>query len=194
MIDMNTAFTFDVGNNQMYSGESVIVGNSTCILSSGGLGSMGFSLPAAIGAAYADKTKKVVSINGDGGIQMNIQELNTIDFHKLNVNVVVLNNQALGMIYDLQTKIFKDRFVATVDGYNAPNFEAIAKAYGFEYFAVRSPDNYDEAIDAIINKKRVFVEVIFPVDTKTIPEPGENLFEQLPEIEISNEYLWGDSK
>lgn len=182
LVNQKIVFSLDVGNNQMYSGQSIIAGRNTRILSSGGLGSMGYSLPAAIGAAYAEKKAKVISINGDGGIQMNLQELNTIDYHKLNISVIVLNNQSLGMIYDLQTKLFDHRFIGTLNGYNAPNFELIAKAYGFDYYKVKSPRDYAKAIDGIVNKKRVFVELVFKVETKTLPEPGLNLFDQLPRI------------
>ncbi len=98
---------------------------------------MGYSLPAAIGAYYAQKSNmRVYSINGDGGIQINIQELQFIAREKLPITVVVMNNQSLGMIRHFQEMYFNSNFAQTVEekGYSVPDFRKIAYAYGFAYY------------------------------------------------------------
>lgn len=179
-VDTEGIYTFDVGNNQMYSAQSVFVGNGSKVLTSGGLGSMGYALPAAIGACYSNKKEKVYCICGDGGLQMNLQELQTADYHKLPINVIVLNNNALGMIYDLQTKMFKNRFYGTTLGYASPDFSKIAQAYNFKYHKVSSVEDYAEAISLLKNNTQVFVEIEMDVGTKTNPDPGRGIFEQSP--------------
>lgn len=178
--DTEGIYTFDVGNNQMYSAQSVFVGNGSRVLTSGGLGSMGYSLPAAIGACYSNKNEKVYCICGDGGLQMNLQELQTVDYHKLPINVIGLNNNALGMIYDLQTKMFKNRFYGTTVGYAAPDFSKIAQAYNFQYYKVSSVEDYSEAISLLRNDTQVFVEIEMDAWAKTNPDPGKGIFEQSP--------------
>lgn len=181
--DMRTAFTFDVGNNQMICGQSIFIGNECYSFASGGLGSMGYSLPAAIGVSQSSKVDKVICISGDGGIQMNLQELNTVDYHKLGVNVVVFNNNGLGMIYDLQTKLFPGRFCATVEGYKAPCFKKIAEAFNFSYKLVQTVEDYDNAINSLKSRERVFVEVVLDISDKTNPDPGKGMFEQMPPMD-----------
>ena len=94
---------------------------------------MGYSLPAAIGAHYASG-ESVLCITGDGGMQMNIQELGYIGFHELPIHIVVLDNKALGMIRHFQEMYFEERYVGTTSatGYSPANFEAIASAYGIK--------------------------------------------------------------
>jgi acetolactate synthase-1/2/3 large subunit len=94
------------------------------------MGSMGFSLPAAVGASFALPGHTIVQITGDGGMQMNIQELQTIVHHKLPVKMVVFNNQSYGMVRQFQQSYFHDRFASTDWGYSAPDFSKVASAYG----------------------------------------------------------------
>lgn len=187
-------YTFDVGNNQMHSAQSVYINENSHALSSGGLGSMGYSLPASIGACYAIGVHKVCCITGDGGLQMNIQELQTISEHNLPVNIVVLNNDALGMIYHLQTKIFKDRFYGTTDGYGSPNLEMIAQAYGFKYVRVDKRGDYKNVISNLINGTRYLVDFKMDVKTSPYPDISGSIFSQLPkltenEIELINKII-----
>lgn len=123
------AFLADVGNHQMWAAQSLELSKDQLFLTSGGMGAMGFSLPAAIGACLALK-KPVVVIAGDGSFQMNIQELQTIVRNKLPIKIIVLNNEALGMIRQFQDSYFEGRYQSTYWGYTAPNFSAIADAYG----------------------------------------------------------------
>src|SRR5699024_6239537 len=99
---------------------------------------------------------------------------------KLPINVIVLNNNVLGMIYDLQTKMFENRFYGTTVGYAAPDFSKIAQAYNFNYYKVSSVEDYTEAISLLKNNTQVFVEIEMSTTTKTNPDPGRGIFEQSP--------------
>jgi len=124
------AYVADVGQNQMWAAQSLELGEEQRFLTSGGMGAMGFSLPAAIGAALAGGSRPVVAISGDGGAQMNIQELETIARLKLPIKLVVLNNGCLGMVRQFQDDYFESRHQSTVAGYGAPDFVALAEAFG----------------------------------------------------------------
>jgi acetolactate synthase-1/2/3 large subunit len=127
-----SAYVVDVGNHQMWAAQSIETGINQRFITSGGMGSMGFSLPAAIGASLAFQQKPVVQIAGDGGMQMNIQELQTIAHHKLPIKMVIINNQSYGMVRQFQQSYFKDRFPSTYWGYSAPDFSKVAQAYGIQ--------------------------------------------------------------
>ncbi len=125
------SFITDVGQNQIWAAQSLQLKNCQRFLTSGGMGAMGFSLPASIGAYFASK-KPIVSISGDGGFQMNIQELETIAHHNLPIKMIVLNNNSLGMVRQFQETYFDKNYQATRIGYSAPNFTKIANAYGIQ--------------------------------------------------------------
>lgn len=110
------------------------------MLISGGMGAMGFSLPAAIGAAKASPGRQVIALAGDGGIQVNIQDLDVIATHNLPVKVIVLNNNCLGMVRQFQDMYFGGRQQSTVIGYGCPNLVKIAEAYGLPTFTIQSLD------------------------------------------------------
>jgi len=123
-----SVYTVDVGNHQMWAAQSLELEESQRFLTSGGMGAMGFALPAAIGASFATG-KPVVMIAGDGGMQLNIQELQTIAHHKLPIKMVVLNNKSLGMVRQFQQSYFHERYPSTFWGYSAPDFANVATAY-----------------------------------------------------------------
>lgn len=124
------AYVADVGNHQMWAGQSLELQPGQAFITSGGMGAMGFALPAAIGYCLASGKKPVVVIAGDGAFQLNIQELQTIIRNQLPIKIVIINNQALGMIRQFQDSYFEGRHQSTYWGYSAPNFTAIAEAYG----------------------------------------------------------------
>lgn len=130
----NTVITTDVGQNQVWVAQAFQLKAGQKVLFSGGHGAMGYSLPAAIGACYATGKKPVVCITGDGGLQMNIQELQMIVRDKLPIKIVVVNNDALGMIRHFQEMYFENRYYQTKPegGYTSPDFAAIGKAYGID--------------------------------------------------------------
>lgn len=127
----NAVITTDVGQNQVWVAQSVELKKRQQVLFSGGHGAMGYFLPAAIGAYYASR-KPVICVTGDGGLQMNIQELQFIAREKIPVKIVVLNNDALGMIRHFQEMYFNGNYYQTKPsgGYNAPDFRKVAEAYG----------------------------------------------------------------
>ena len=176
----NAVICSDVGQNQMCVAQSLQLDDQRRLLNSAGYGSMGFSLPAAIGAAYARENTMILSVNGDGGMQMNIQELQTIKRDNLPINVVVLNNNCLGMIRRLQENMFDNRTVASVEGYSAPDYEQIAKAYGIDYLKVDCISKYGLVKDFISSKHPTFIEVVLPQIMQNNPDPGESLDKQIP--------------
>jgi acetolactate synthase-1/2/3 large subunit len=145
--DPNTAaFVSDVGQHQMWAAQSLEIHVGQRFLTSGGMGSMGFGLPAAVGAAVCLKGQPVVAIAGDGGFQCNIQELETIVRGKLNVKTVVINNQCHGMVRQFQESYFGARYGSTMWGYSAPNFERVAEAYGIPAKTIDTPEQADAAL------------------------------------------------
>jgi len=121
--------TTEVGQNQMWAAQYYHFERPNCFITSGGLGCMGFGLPAAIGAQVACPDRLVVDIAGDGSIQMNIQELATAVQYRLPVKVVILNNRYLGMVRQWQQLFYERRYAAT-DMQYAPDFSKLAEAYG----------------------------------------------------------------
>lgn len=172
----------DVGQNQMMTAQAIKLDKNRRLFNSAGYGSMGFSLPAAIGCAYARPNTCVLSINGDGGLQMNIQELQTLVRDELAVNVIILNNHCLGMIRKTQEKLFNGKDFVSVKGYEAPDFEAISKAYRIPYLKVASTDQYADAGDFISDTHATVIEVDLPAIIENVPEPGSSLEMQQPEL------------
>ncbi|MCR5261555.1 MAG: thiamine pyrophosphate-binding protein [Candidatus Gastranaerophilales bacterium] len=155
----------DVGIHQMYLARNLKIKNGQKLLNSAGFGSMGYSLPAAIGAYYADKNNCVVSVNGDGGIQMNLQELQTVSANNLPVHTVIINNKCLGMIRMLQENLFNDRYYASVDGFDAPDFEEIAKAYNLKYLKIEKVEDMNKTADIFNSDKPSIIELYIDYET-----------------------------
>lgn len=128
-------FTVDVGQNQMWSAQTLKLKKGQRFVNSGGLAPMGFAMPAAIGIAFANPQKTIYCVTGDGGFHMAIQSMLTIAQYNLNIKVVVINNSALGMITQFQHLYFNDRMYGTTKagGFFNPDFKTMAKAYGVRY-------------------------------------------------------------
>lgn len=140
------AYVVDVGQHQMWAAQSIDIRDSQRFLTSGGMGSMGFALPAAIGVAVAQPSQPVVMIAGDGAFQCNIQELQTVARLRLPVKMVVVNNQCLGMVRQFQETYFESRYQSTIWGYSAPDFAAVAAAFGIPSFTVADPTGVHDAV------------------------------------------------
>lgn len=165
----DAVITADVGQNQVWVAQSLKVKEKQRICFSGGHGAMGYSLPAAIGCALAGG-KTVYSFNGDGGIQMNIQELQTVVREKLPIKIILINNFALGMIRHFQEMYFDSNYFQTVPagGYTVPDFEAIAKAYGLKYQAV---DTLSDIHNCLLDQNSPeLIEVRIPEKTYVYPK------------------------
>ena len=121
----------------MWTAQSLELSKEQLFITSGGMGAMGFALPAAIGATIASNNSNTVVIAGDGGFQVNIQELQTIVSNKLPIKIIVLNNNCLGMIRQFQDSYFGSRYQSTYWGYSSPDFEKIGKAYGIDSISIK---------------------------------------------------------
>lgn len=156
-----SAFVVDVGNHQMWAAQSLELDDHQRFLTSGGMGAMGFALPAAIGACFASGMP-VVMIAGDGGMQLNIQELETVAYHHLPVKMVVLNNQSLGMVRQFQQSYFQERYPATLWGYSAPDFSEVARAYRIESLTVSDTGSLPVALEKMwMNPQEPFLLQVF---------------------------------
>ncbi len=140
------AYVVDVGQHQMWAAQSLEVRGDQRFLTSGGMGSMGFALPAAVGAAFAASPRPIVLIAGDGGFQSNIQELQTVAHHKLPIKMLVLNNGCHGMVRQFQQSYFDERYQSTLWGYSAPDFAQIAEAYKIPARTIANANETDEAL------------------------------------------------
>lgn len=145
------AFVADVGNNQMWVAQSLELQKNQMFITSGGMGAMGYSLPAGIGASFGLKLSPVVVISGDGGFQINIQELQTIKRNKLPIKIIILNNNCLGMIRQFQDSYFESCYYSTVWGYDAPDFEAVARAYGIKAITIDKSEQIDNGLVELFN-------------------------------------------
>lgn len=147
-----SAYVVDVGQHQMWAAQSVEIGERQRFITSGGMGAMGFALPAAVGVACACPGRPLVVIAGDGGFQCNIQELQTVVRNQMPVKIVIINNRCHGMVRQFQQSYFDSRYQSTIWGYSAPDFVKIAAAYGIESLSVEDPAGVDHALDSLWSK------------------------------------------
>ena len=162
------AIVSDVGQHQMIACRYADFNVTKSNITSGGLGTMGFGLPAAIGAKMAAPDREVVSISGDGGYQMTIQELGTIFQQKAAVKVVVLNNDFLGMVRQWQQLFFDKRYASTE--MTNPDFVTIAKGYHIDAQRVSEREDLDHAIETMIaSNKPYFLEVCVEKEANVFP-------------------------
>jgi acetolactate synthase-1/2/3 large subunit len=139
------AYVIDVGQHQMWAAQSLDIGPDQRFLTSGGMGSMGFALPAAIGAAFSTD-RPVVVVAGDGGFQCNIQELQTVVRNRLPIKIVIINNLCHGMVRQFQESYFDARYQSTLWGYSSPDFERVAAGYGIASRTAANPEDVDAAL------------------------------------------------
>ncbi|HUN79548.1 MAG TPA: thiamine pyrophosphate-binding protein [Solirubrobacteraceae bacterium] len=142
------AYVADVGQHQMWAAQSLELREQQRFLTSGGMGAMGSGLPLAMGAANADRGP-VVLIAGDGGFQLNIQELQTVVHHDLAIKSVILNNNCQGMVRQFQDSYFDGRHQSSIWGYSAPSFAAVAAAYGIPAQRIEDPADVPGALNAM---------------------------------------------
>lgn len=160
----------DVGQNQIWVAQSFPFKEGDQVLFSGGHGAMGYSLPAAIGAYYATG-KPTVSLNGDGGIQMNLQELMTIARDRLPIKVVVFNNHALGMIRHFQEMYYSKNYTQTTvgHGYADPDFKGIAQAYHMPYCSIETAEDFQNT-DIFETEGAALIEIKLDEETYVYPK------------------------
>lgn len=170
----------DVGQNQMFSARYGKFMESRSWVTSGGLGTMGFGLPAAIGAKMGNPDKEVIAIVGDGGLQMNIQELGTIMQSNIAVKIVLLNNSFLGMVRQWQELFFHKRYSFTPLA--NPDFMQLSAAYSIRAERITSPQEIDAAVEKMYNCDG-------PYFLEAVVKKEENVFPMIPAGATLNEIL-----
>lgn len=165
----------DIGQNQMWSAQSIVLKKGQRLLTEGGMASMGSALPMAIGASFACPGRPVVIITGDGGFQLNIQELQTVYHHDLPIKIILLNNRSYGMIRQFQDQYFNGRYQSTVVGYSCPDFQKVVAAYSIPVTRTVAARNVAVGLEWLFeNKKPKFLEVFISDRSVVTPKLGVN--------------------
>jgi acetolactate synthase-1/2/3 large subunit len=176
----------DVGQHQMWAAQFIRFNNPRQWINSGGLGAMGFGLPAAIGAQFARPDKLVFALVGDGGFQMSIPELATVANHALPVKIIVMNNGYLGMVRQWQELFYNNRLSAVqLDSF--PDPEKLAGAYGFRGRTVESPRELRGALEAAVREPGPYL-------LNVRVTPFENVYPMVPAGGAINEMVLGPAQ
>jgi acetolactate synthase-1/2/3 large subunit len=178
--------TTDVGQHQMWVAQYYKFKNPRSMITSGGLGTMGFGFPSAIGAQMAHKDRLVISVNGDGGMQMCAQELAICAIHKIPVKIVVINNQVLGMVRQWQEIIYDNRY-SHIDLSGSPDFVKLAEAYGVKGLRATTNEEAQKAWqEALATDGPVLIDFQVRKD--------ENVFPMVTAGSAIDEMIMGDSE
>ncbi len=176
----------DVGQHQMWAAQSLELNKNQRFLTSGGMGSMGFGLPASIGAAFVKCPSPIVLIAGDGGFQSNIQELQTVVHHNLPLKIIILNNRCHGMVRQFQEQYFDKRYQSTLWGYSAPNFEKIALSYGIKAKTIKTKSDIKKSLEWLWKEPKTPQLLQVMIDTFTNAYPkiafGKPHYEMEPDL------------
>ncbi|MBQ2225957.1 MAG: acetolactate synthase large subunit, partial [Methanobrevibacter sp.] len=182
--------TTDVGQNQMWAAHFFDTQKPRKFISSGGLGTMGFGFPAAIGAKVACPDDSVVSLNGDGGFLMVCQELATVREYDLPVIAIVLENRTLGMVYQWQSLLYNERHSQTLLG-NSPDFVKLAESFGVNATRITKPGETKEALSSAIkdNEPVLLNVVIDPEEALPMLPPGAGINEMIGEYKLEKDVI-----
>jgi acetolactate synthase-1/2/3 large subunit len=174
----------DVGQNQMLAAQVLNIRRNQRFINSGGMAPMGYTLPAAVALSIETK-KRVIVITGDGGMQINIQELNNVAFYKLPIIIFVFNNKSLGMIKQFQKLYFNSNYFATDEksGYNSCNFTGIAKAYGIGAIQIHQNENAILEVSKILQKPKMPLLVEFVMNYQSYVYPKLEYNKPIDEID-----------
>jgi len=165
----------DVGQNQMWAAQTIEIKKNQRFFTQGGMASIGSALPMAIGASFAAPGRKIIVIVGDGGFQLNIQELQTVVHHSLPIKIILLNNSGYGMIRQFQEQYFDSRFQSSVIGYSNPDFQKVVGAYAIGTRKISSMREVLPALESLLSDFRPgFLEVIIDEKFRVIPKLAVN--------------------
>lgn len=179
--------TTEVGQHQMWAHQNIHREHARTFISSGGLGTMGFGFPAAIGAQIGCPDDQVVCIAGDGSFQMNSQEMATAAINRVPLKVVIIDNRALGMVHQWQSLFYDRRFSFTELDAN-PDFVKLADAYGWQAMRIEHPDQVDEALDTMLASDGPFLlDVVIPTEQTVYPmvAPGAALDDIIGALDVT---------
>ena len=182
--------TTDVGQNQMWAAHFYDTQRPRKFISSGGLGTMGFGFPSAIGAKVACPDDPVVSINGDGGFLMVCQELATVREYDIPVIAIVLENRTLGMVYQWQSLLYNNRHSQTLIG-NSPDFVKLAESFGVNAVRITKPGETKEALGkAIKDNEPILLNVVIDSE-EALPmlPPGAGINEMIGEYKLEKDVI-----
>jgi len=182
----DVSYVTDVGQHQMIAAQETRHKTPGTFITSGGAGTMGFGLPAAVGAAFGKTTGQVILFSGDGGIQMNIQELATVRKTNIPVKIFILDNNRLGMVTQWQKILYGGRYSQTVLDDN-PDFAAIAAAYGIKGITINTRQELNENIEDIINSNETIL-------VHVLTDPEEDVFPMVPSGKSNHEMILGLEK
>ncbi len=166
-VSADAILTADVGQNQIWAARNFPMGSKHRFFTSGGLGTMGYGLPAAVGAKIGAPQTQVVAVVGDGGFQMSLHELGTIRQNQLDITILLFNNQRLGMVRELQENSFGQPF--GIELAESPDFQLIAKAYGIHARRTESQAEFEEALGECLSRRGPnLIECIVDPKTSTL--------------------------
>jgi acetolactate synthase I/II/III large subunit len=166
----------DVGQIQMWAAQTLDINEEQRFLTQGGMASMGSALPMAIGASFARPDKLIVVISGDGGFQLNIQELQTVYHHNLPIKIVLINNKCYGMVRQFQEQYFESRYQSTVIGYSNPDFQDVALAYKIPAARISRVDEISDALIRLFGDRNpALLEINISTDCKVTPKLSVNM-------------------
>lgn len=169
----NPIVTVDIGQTVCWTAQSLCLkGTKGRIIIGGSYGAMGVGLPYAIGASISTGKGIVYCITGDGGLQMNIQELETVKREKLPIKILVVNNKELGKISEIQHGSYNDRFCITTEdsGYTVPDFESVARAYGIKAATLASYEELENYKEWLADNEPCLLNIMLPSLTLLIPK------------------------
>ena len=179
--------TTEVGQHQMWAHQNIHREHARTFISSGGLGTMGFGFPAAIGAKIGCPESEVVCVAGDGSFQMNSQEMATAKINDVPVKVLIIDNRALGMVHQWQSLFYNKRYSFTELADN-PDFVKLADAYGWRARRVEKPEDVDDALDEMLTSKEPFLlDVMIPRDQTVYPmvAPGAPIDDIIGALDVT---------
>jgi acetolactate synthase-1/2/3 large subunit len=187
----------DDGGHLTWTIQAFKVKKGQRVFSAFGNSPMGYAFPAALGASFANKKRRIICIDGDGSIQINIQELQTMVANHLPVKLFIINNDGYGIIKQFQELYLNKRYEASISskGVTNPNFKKISNAYGINYSEIKNNKQIDKVLNKVLkSKKAEFVNVIIDPNQKIIPKlqfgnPIEDLSPLLPRLEFNNNMI-----